>query len=123
MSLSEKEKKRIREIENAVEEEKPVEDLDLERRKSKTGKLPGEKRPRMMGDMIPLEKRRPGLAEKLISSTQSLLGPTLMGLFIPPFGPGKGTPKKDDEPSEKNSKPRPERKKKKTEKDDEERDK
>lgn len=112
MSLSKKEKERIDKIEDAVEKEKPVEDLSSERRKRKFEKQFGKAH--VMGETIPLEKRRPGLAKKLISSTLPLFSPTLMGLFIPPLMPGKRKPKKDDESSEKAPKPRPERKKKKT---------
>ena len=111
MALSKKEKERIDKIEDAVEKETPVEDLELERRMRKSGKLDEKGCPRMMGDMIPLEKRRPGLAEKIVSSTQPLWGSALMGVLISPFGLGKRKPKKDDDSSEKKPKPRPEKKK------------
>jgi len=119
MALSKKEKERIDKIEDALEKETPVEDLGNERRKRKSGKqidMGGHQH--VMGETIPLEKRRPGLAEKLISATKPLWGPTIMGLFIPipPFGRGKAKPKEDD-PSGKTSKPSP--KKKKTGRDDE----
>lgn len=109
MSLSKKEKERIDKIEKAVEKETPVEDLEMERRKYKSEELSGKAH--VMGDMIPLDKRRPGLAEKLILATKPLWEPQLMGLFEPPLSHGGGKTKKDDDSSEKEPKPRPEKKK------------
>lgn len=119
MALSKKEKDKIDQIANAVEKEKPVEDLGKERRKRKSGKqLEEGKHQHVMGETIPLEKRCPGLAEKLVSSTKPLWGPTIMGLVLPPLGRGKAKPKEDNS-SGKTSKPRPERTKKKTGRNDE----
>jgi hypothetical protein len=65
MPLSEKEKKKIDEIETAVREKTPVEKLNADRKIDLEIAKAAGCESRLMGDMIPLSKRRPGLEDAL----------------------------------------------------------
>ena len=98
MPLSENEKKKIDEIENAVGKKKPVGKLKSDRKDSGFEKLDGGNH-RMMGDMIPPLKRRPGLADLIRDAADDLLGrvsPPMMGIIIPLPRRGRWKPESDE---------------------------
>ena len=114
MSLSEKEKKKIDEIENAVEKETPVENLKKDRKDREFDKQ-SKIIPPMMGYMIPPLRRDPGMFRLFLDL---ILGrKPMMGIMPAPPPHGKNTPRppEEDEPSE--DKPESAKKKKKRGKD------
>ena len=93
MSLSEKEKKKIDEIENAVRKETPVENLKKDR-KDREFEKQRKIVPPMMGYMIPPLRREPGVLRLFFDL---ILGRRPMMGIMPAPPRGKQTPRPSDE--------------------------
>lgn len=101
MSLSEKEKKQIDEIENAVRKDTPVENLKKDRKDRDFEKLCG-KVPPAMGYMVPPPRREPGMGDMFRLFLDLMLGKRpMMGVMVPHHhGDNTPRPPEEDEPSE-----------------------